>query len=81
VAASVRLCFTIEQRINVQAGRGGDGVCTSVVRSSPQGWPRRGDGGPGGDVVLVADPDLRESLRVSREAALQGRSGEPGRGA
>jgi GTP-binding protein len=47
----------------------------------PKGGPDGGDGGPGGDVVLVADPDLRDlsAFRVKRR--YKARSGEPGRGA
>src|SRR5207249_2635860 len=47
----------------------------------PKGGPDGGDGGPGGDVVLVADPDLRDlsAFRVKRR--YKAGSGEPGRGA
>ena len=48
--------FVDETTIEVTAGRGGDGV-TSFHREKykPRGGPDGGDGGRGGDVVLVAD--------------------------
>ena len=51
--------FVDETTIEVPAGRGGDGV-TSFHREKyrPRGGPDGGDGGRGGDVVLVADPGV-----------------------
>src|SRR6188508_802010 len=59
--------FHDRARIHVQAGRGGDGALSfRREKHVPKGGPDGGDGGPGGDVVLVADPDLRDlsSLRA-----------------
>lgn len=49
--------FVDETTVELGAGRGGDGV-TSFHREKfrPKGGPDGGDGGRGGDVVLVADP-------------------------
>jgi len=51
--------FVDEAVVEVTAGRGGDGV-TSFHREKyrPRGGPDGGDGGRGGDVVLVADPGI-----------------------
>ena len=55
-------------RIHVQAGAGGDG-CLSFRREAhvPRGGPDGGDGGRGGDVMLIADPSLRDLATYRRE--------------
>src|SRR3954469_17250151 len=68
--------------IHVAAGRGGDGgLSFRREKFVPKGGPDGGDGGRGGNVTLVADPDLRDlsSFRVGRQHKA-GR-GENGRGA
>src|SRR3989442_7536937 len=74
--------FHDRARVHVQAGRGGDGsLHFRREKHVPKGGPDGGDGGPGGDVILVADPDLRDlsAFRVKRR--YKAGSGEPGRGA
>jgi GTPase len=68
--------------IDVQAGAGGNG-CVSFRREAhvPRGGPDGGDGGRGGDVVVIADPDLRDlSFFRSRRQFRAGR-GDHGQGA
>jgi GTPase len=73
--------FTDRARIEVQAGRGGDGgLSFRREKYVPKGGPDGGDGGRGGDVVLVADPDLRDLSSLSGRTWFAAGSGGPGRG-
>ena len=69
-------------RINVQAGAGGDG-CVSFRREAhvPRGGPDGGDGGRGGDVVLVCDDSLRDLQPFRRRTHFHARKGANGQGA
>ena len=74
--------FNDRARIHVQAGRGGDGsLHFRREKHVPKGGPDGGDGGPGGDVVLVADPDLRDLSAFRARRWFRGGNGGPGRGA
>jgi len=65
----------------VAAGRGGDGSLSfRREKHVPKGGPDGGDGGPGGNVVLVADPDLRDLSAFQRGRKYRGGRGEAGRG-
>jgi len=73
--------FHDRARIQVQAGRGGDGsLHFRREKHVPKGGPDGGDGGPGGDVVLVADPDLRDLSSFRTRQWIKAGHGEPGRG-
>ena len=71
--------FVDEAVIEIAAGRGGDG-CVSFRRERfvPRGGPDGGDGGRGGDVVLLADRGLSTLLdqRLNPEVAAE--DGAPG---
>src|SRR4051812_19106481 len=67
-------------RIFVQGGTGGNGV-TSFRREAhvPHGGPDGGDGGRGGDVVLLCDDSMRDLQSFKRwphQKAKRGRNGE-----
>jgi GTPase len=82
--------FIDEAVITVQSGNGGNG-CVSFRREkyAPRGGPDGGDGGKGGDVVLVSSEDRRtlypfrfqREFRAERGAGGQGRqkTGKGGR--
>jgi GTP-binding protein len=69
-------------RIHVQAGAGGDG-CLSFRREAhvPKGGPDGGDGGRGGDVVLICDASLRDLESYRRKAHFKAGRGGHGQGA
>ncbi len=68
-------------RIHVNAGAGGDG-CLSFRREAhvPKGGPDGGDGGRGGDVVLVCDDNLRDLERFRRSVHFKAKRGGHGQG-
>jgi GTP-binding protein len=68
-------------RIHVQAGGGGDG-CLSFRREAhvPKGGPDGGDGGHGGDVVLVCDESLRDLEAFRRSSHFKARRAGHGEG-
>src|SRR3989454_5954747 len=71
--------FTDRARIHVQAGRGGDGALSfRREKHVPRGGPDGGDGGPGGSVVLVADPDLRDLTGFRSKRKFKAENGGPG---
>jgi GTPase len=73
--------FTDRARLEVQAGRGGDGALSfRREKYVPRGGPDGGDGGRGGDVVLVADPERRDLSAFRSPRVYRARSGGPGRG-
>jgi GTPase len=68
--------------IHVRGGGGGSGV-VSFRREAhvPKGGPDGGDGGRGGDVVLVCDPSLRDLSSFRRGAHFKAKRGGHGQGA
>src|SRR5215207_7127381 len=74
--------FHDRARIYVRGGGGGNGV-VSFRREAhvPKGGPDGGDGGRGADVVIVADPSLRDLSGFRRGAHFTAKRGGHGQGA
>ncbi|HJU04896.1 MAG TPA: GTPase ObgE [Nitrospiraceae bacterium] len=73
--------FVDQVRIYVQAGRGGDGVCSfRREKYVPRGGPDGGDGGNGGDIVMVASRRLTTLLDLRYQQQYQAKAGGPGEG-
>jgi GTP-binding protein len=68
-------------KIYVEGGRGGNGV-VSFRREAhvPRGGPDGGDGGRGGDVVLLCDAQLRDLSSLGRSRHFRAGRGEHGKG-
>ncbi|MDI9371086.1 MAG: GTPase ObgE [Synergistaceae bacterium] len=68
-------------KISVRGGRGGDG-CLSFRREKfvPKGGPDGGDGGRGGDVVLLATAGSLTLADFDYKKLFQGGNGESGKG-
>jgi len=74
--------FQDRARIHVEAGRGGDGSLSfRREKYVPKGGPDGGDGGRGGDVTLVADPDRRDLAFFARKPHYKAGRGRHGQGA
>jgi len=73
--------FIDEAIVYVRAGRGGHG-CVSFRREKfvPRGGPDGGDGGKGGDVMLVADPAVDTLLDLTYRRHLVAKNGRAGQG-
>jgi GTP-binding protein len=67
--------------VHASAGDGGHG-CTSVHREKfkPLGGPDGGNGGRGGDVILVVDPNVTTLLDFHFHPHQKATSGKPGAG-
>src|SRR5438105_8561427 len=74
--------FNDKAQIHVAAGRGGDGgLSFRREKYVPKGGPDGGDGGKGGDVVLLADPDRRDLSEFQRRRSFEAGRGGNGTGA
>lgn len=75
--------FIDQARVQVRAGRGGDGIVAfRREKYVPAGGPSGGDGGRGGDVVLLADSNLQTLLDFQYKRSFEaddGRRGGPNR--
>jgi GTP-binding protein len=73
--------FVDECAIKVQAGEGGRG-CVSFRREKfePWGGPNGGDGGRGGDIVLVGDDDTNNLIDYKYRQHWKAERGEHGQG-
>ena len=67
--------------IRARGGSGGAGVSSFLRRKGlPKGKPNGGSGGSGGDVYLVADPDVPTLLRYERHPVWKAGDGTHGEG-
>lgn len=73
--------FVDEAKFFVKGGDGGNG-CVSFRREKyvPKGGPNGGDGGKGGDVLLVADGNLRSLIDFRFQSHFKGEPGVGGQG-
>ncbi|MBU8932463.1 MAG: GTPase ObgE [candidate division Zixibacteria bacterium] len=68
-------------KIEVAAGNGGHGcVSFHTEKFVPKGGPDGGDGGRGGDIVVVADPQLTTLLDFRYKRKYKAINGKPGSG-
>ncbi len=73
------MSFIDEAKITIKSGSGGDGMKHfRKEKYVPRGGPDGGDGGRGGNVVLVASVHLNTLSRFSREHHFEAESGKRG---
>ncbi|WP_297817342.1 GTPase ObgE [uncultured Lactobacillus sp.] len=72
--------FVDQTKVDVQAGKGGDGaVAFRHEKYVPLGGPAGGDGGRGGSIYLVADSGLRTLMDFRFRRKFKADNGENGR--
>lgn len=73
--------FVDEAKVHFRAGKGGDG-CVGFRREKfvPKGGPDGGDGGKGGDVVLIGDENAGDLAQFRYSPSLHAKNGESGMG-
>ena len=71
--------FRDEAKLKMKAGNGGDGwVSFRREACVPRGGPDGGDGGKGGDVILVADANYNTLYHLIHQPRFVAQSGEAG---
>ncbi|MDR2512791.1 MAG: GTPase ObgE [Puniceicoccales bacterium] len=73
--------FIDETHISLRAGNGGNG-CLSFRREKfiPKGGPDGGDGGKGGDVILLCDENESDLVKYRFQPQWNAKNGQPGAG-
>lgn len=73
--------FVDEVIVSLKAGNGGNG-CASFYRGKflPKGGPNGGDGGKGGDIILIADENTQDLSTYRYTPSYRAEHGESGRG-
>jgi len=73
--------FVDEAKIEVLAGKGGDGSASfRREKFIPKGGPDGGDGGNGGSIYAVADRNINTLIEFRYTRIYKAKNGEPGRG-
>jgi len=73
--------FIDEVRIEVHAGKGGDGIASfRREKFIPRGGPDGGDGGRGGSINAIADRNINTLVEYRFKRIHRARNGEKGRG-
>jgi GTP-binding protein len=71
--------FRDEARIHVRAGRGGDGkISFRREKFIPKGGPDGGDGGRGGDVIILATDQINTLYEIAQHSQYDAANGDDG---
>ncbi len=73
--------FVDEYTLTVKAGDGGNGAVAFIrEKYRPRGGPAGGDGGRGGDVILVGDRNIGTLLDLRSRPRMEAKRGQDGKG-